>query len=178
VGQQVPSLKNDDQMVTLADEADAKSWQDALKGVLVSDLNTRVGRLSEEAAGTAEVIHETIDLFRNNPDLVVGTRQFDEELANRVAKFAEHSEIRVDGKLYGWSIPVQPLVTQLRAQLVAERSAGTAPAAAVAAPAVASAPAHEPQGGLLSQAGAGGDQSSANDFSTLFGTLGLPDLQI
>jgi len=178
VNTEVPSLRDDGQMIRLADEADVKSWQDALKAVLVSDLNSRVARLTEESAGTAEVIHASIDLLRNNPDLVPGTRQFDEELANRVAAFVKHAEIRVDGKLYGWSTPVQPLVAQLRTQLAAERSAkGSAPAAA-AAPVTPAAPAHEPQGGLLSQAGAGGDQSSANDFSTLFGTLGLPDLQI
>lgn len=96
-----------------------------------------------------------------------------------MATLAQPYEHRVDGKLHGYSIPVQPLVTQLRATLAAERAAKAAPAAQTAPAAVQvvqAAPVVEaPQAGIPSKAGAGADQE---DYSVLFGTIGLPNLRI
>jgi hypothetical protein len=103
---------------------------------------------------------------------VPGTKDFDVDLANRFATMATPYELRVEGKLQGYTIPVQPLIENIRNQLIKERE--NTPAAP-AAPAAPKAPPEPPQAGIPSKAGAGSD---AEDFSTLFGTIGLPNLKI
>lgn len=192
IGQQVPSLKGEG-METLRDSADAQEWQEAVKGILVREVQDRAGRRADDVAPMMETLHASVGLFQNNVDLVPGTKQFDKELADRFATYAKAYELRVEGKLQGYNIPVQPLVDQVRTQLVAERAAkaATAPAApaAAAAPTAAQARAAEqarnqvgqfqgeaPQAGIASKAGGSG--ATGEDFSTLFGTLGLSGLQI
>lgn len=192
VGQKVPSLKGEGEEL-LRDSADAAEWQEAVKGILMREIQDRAGRRAEDVAPMMETLHASVGLFQNNNDLVPGTKQFDLELANRFAALAKPYELRVEGKLNGYQIPVQPLVDQVRSQLVAERAAkaATAPAApaAAAAPTAAQARAAEqarnqvgqfagdaPQAGIASKAGGSG--GAGEDFSTLFGTLGLPGLQI
>lgn len=68
------------------------------------------------------MIHGSIELFQNNPDLVPGTRQFDAQLAADFVRVAKPYEVRTDGKLQGYSIPVQGLVDQLRRQVTAART--------------------------------------------------------
>lgn len=177
VGTQVPAVGKDG-METLRDSDDAKEWQDAVKDVLISEIKDRAVRKAEEGGTDMQVVHASIELFQNNSDLIPGTKQFDTELANRFAALASPYEMRVDGKLYGYSIPPQPLINQLRSQLIAERSAApaaAAPAAAAAAPAAPVKVADPPQAGIPSKAGGGAE---AEDFSALFGTLGLPGLRI
>ena len=93
--------------------------------------------------------------------------------------------MRLNGKLSGYSIPVQQLVDQLRTNLQETRKAAAQaqpPAPSTPAPGKVGRPANPapvedgPQAGLRSKAGQSGDDSS--DFSTLFGTIGLPDLRI
>lgn len=182
VGTQVPAIGKEG-METLRDTDDAREWQEAVKSILVEEVRDRATRSMEENTDFLNTIHASIELFQNNVDLIPGTKEFDTELANRFAALAQPYELRNDGKLQGYSIPVQPIVNQLRAALVAERAAGAAqppsgtpavppPAGAPAAP---SAPAEPPQAGLQSKAG---NSSEKEDFSTLFGTIGLPNLQI
>lgn len=189
VGQEVPAIgKGDGAMETLRDSEDAESWQSAVKAELIKEVQDRAGRKSEDSNTNMSAVHASIELFQNNSDLIPGTRQFDKDLANRFATLATPYELRVDGKLYGYTIPPQPLITQLRSQLVAERAAAAAPALPTGAPAAGApgrspaAPAavvtpvvDPPQAGISSKAGAG---SEAEDFSTLFGTIGLPNLRI
>jgi hypothetical protein len=189
VGEQVPRI-NGEGMETLRDSTDAKEWQEQVKQILVEEVRDRATRALEENSGFLDTIHSSIELFQNNTDLIPGTKDFDVELANRFATMATPYELRVEDKLQGYSIPVQPLIEQLRAQLVAERArsadtprsadAGGAAAAAPAAGAQASPPAapaapDPPQAGIPSKAG---NSSETEDFSTLFGTIGLPNLQI
>lgn len=182
VGQQVPGLNGKD-TETLRDAEDAKDWQEAVKSILVEEVRERATKAMDENAGVLQTVHASIDLFRNNADLVPGAKEFDVDLANRFVAFAAPYELRVEGKLQGYTIAVQPIIDQLREQLLKERSASAAPAAAAASPstvpaaaATPAAPPEEPQAGIQSKAGAGGD--GAEDFSTLFGTIGLPHLQI
>ena len=171
VGQTVPAIgKEGDE--TLRDAADAREWQEAVKSLLVSEVRDRASKAMDESQDFLTTIHASIDLFTNNPDLVPGTKDFDVELANRFATMATPYELRVDERLQGYSIPVQPLIEQIRNQLVKEREAKPAAPAAPAAPKAKPEP---PQAGIKSKAGAG---DAAEDFSTLFGTLGLPDFQI
>ena len=183
VGQQVPAIGKEG-METIRDANDAREWQDAVKGILVDEVRARATAKLEENKDYLETIHSSIELFQRNPDLIPGTKDFDVDLANRFATMLKPYELRVEGALHGYSIPVQPIVEQLREQLTKERAArppvastpapkaGTkpdsagAPAAAPTSPAAAAEP---PQAGIQSKAGNG---DNAEDFSTLFGTIG------
>lgn len=194
VGTQVPAIGKEG-METIRDTEDAREWQDAVKQILVEEVKGRAQKELTDNSDFLTTVHQSIELFQNNLDLIPHTKDFDIELANRFAEFAAPYELVVDGKLQGYSIPVQPLVDRIRTQLAAERAKGSAPAAAgtpappaapaAGAPAASSAtgsptqtqtkPPEPPQAGIPSKAG---NSDSSEDFSTLFGTLGLPNLQI
>ena len=186
VGEQVPAIGREG-MEVLRDVQHARDWQDAVKSLLVDEVRDRATKQMEENSGFLDTIHSSIELFAKNPDLVPGTKDFDVDLANRFAEMATPYELRNDGKLQGYSIPVQPLIEQLREKVLADRArAAQAAPAAPAAGAAASTPAapaaasqrqaDPPQAGIPSKAGSGGQD--AEDFSTLFGTIGLPGLRI
>jgi hypothetical protein len=187
VGMEVPSLEGEG-MEVLRDTDDAKEWQDAVKSILVEEVQDRATKAMDENAGFLDTLTASIELFTKNTDLIPGTVEFDVDLANRFTAMATPYELRVDGKLQGYSIPVQPIVDQLRTQLAGERAAaGTNPpgqAAATPPPAKAAAgggtppatpAAAPPQAGIESKAGSGAE---VEDFSALFGTIGLPNLRI
>lgn len=182
VGATVPAIGREGQ-VTLNSPAEAREWQDGVKHILVREVRARAEKAMDENRDFLTTVHASIELFQKNADLVPGAKGFDKELADRLVSLVEPYELRVDGKLQGYTIPVQPIVDQLRAQVVRERAAAASSAAAAggdssATPPAAtppSPPADPPQAGIPSKAGAG---SASEDFSTLFGTIGLPDLQI
>jgi hypothetical protein len=184
VGTEVPRI-NGEGMEKLRDSGDAKEWQEAVKHILVEEVRDRASKAMEENSDFLTTIHGSIELFQNNADLVPGTKEFDVDLANRFSTLMEPYELRNDGKLQGYSIPVQPIVNQLRAQVAAERTKATtresqgspASGAGASTPSAPAAAADPPQAGVTSKAGSGAS-SDASDFSTLFGTIGLPDLQI
>lgn len=190
VGQEVPAIGREGTM-RLGSVAEAREWQDAIKHVLVREVRSRASKAMDENRDFLTTVHASISLFQDNPDLVPGAAGFDRELADRLVKLVEPYEVRVEGKLQGYTIPVQPIVNQLRAQVVQERAAAASSAAAAggdsttppaatatktATKTAATPPAEQPQAGIVSKAGGGGD--AAEDFSTLFGTIGLPNLQI
>ena len=189
VGQTVPSVVGEG-METLRDSQDAKDWQEAVRQVLSDEVRDRVQRSLEESNQDNTTLHASVELFQRNADLVPGTKEFDRELASQFTKLAKGFEVRNEaGKLQGYSVPVQPLIDLLRAQLLSTRAApppatagpvapaqATGGAQAQSTPPVAPAPAEEPQAGIKSKAGASG--SDAEDFSTLFGTIGLPNFRI
>jgi hypothetical protein len=179
VGTQVPAIGKEG-METLRDTNDAREWQEAVKSILVAEVRDRASRQMEESSDFLQTVHAAIELFQNNADLVPHTKDFDVELANRFATMAKPYELRVDGKLQGYSIPVQPIIDSLRTQVEAERKAAPAAHAAAGAPAAGGAPASPavdpPQAGVTSKAGNGG--GAGDEFSALFGTIGLPNLQI
>jgi hypothetical protein len=191
IGTEVPAIGKEG-MERLRDADDAKDWQEAVKSLLVAEVRSRASKSMDESADFLTTVHASIELFQNNADLIPGTKDFDVELANRFTTMAEPYELRVDEKLQGYSIPVQPIIDQLRTQIAAERTraASAAPAAPAAAggpaagatastpgtpAAAAAAPAEAPQAGIPSRAG---NSSESEDFSALFGTIGLPNLQI
>jgi hypothetical protein len=180
VGTEVPSLTGPEgSMETLRDANDAREWQEAVKVLLTEEVRERATVAMEENKGILDTVHQSIELFANNKDMVPGTRQFDRQLADRFASMVKPYELRVEGKLHGYTIPVQPLIDSLRASLVAERAAARPAAASPAAAPTArqaARPADPPQAGIGSKAGSASDGDE--DFSTLFGTLGLPNLRI
>ena len=178
VGQTVPSVQGEGEEVLRSSE-DARNWQEAVKQILAAEVQSQARQLAEADRGTLDIVHGAVELFQNNSDLVPGTKQFDKELADRFAAVAEPYEFRVDGKLTGYTLAAQPLIDSLRKKLEVERSAKqAAPPAAAPAPkakAPAKKPEHQPQKGITSKPGQVGEEE---DFSTLFGTLGLPGLRI
>lgn len=195
VGTQVPAIGKEG-MELIRDTDDAREWQEAVKQILVEEVKGRAQKALDDNGDFLTTIHASIELFQNNADLIPGTKEFDVELANRFAAFAKPYELRVEEKLQGYSIPVQPLIDQIRAQLTAERTAkasaapkaGTTETPAAGAPGAPAAqastgspaqtppaPPEPPQAGIPSKAG---NSESSEDYSTLFGTIGLPNLRI
>ena len=131
INTQVPKIGGEEgEMETLRDAEDAQNYQNVLKQELFADLRRRVEQRREEAAPEMERVTASIQLFQNNPDLLPGSKEFDKELADQFAALAKGFEHRVDGKLLGYTVPVQSLVTQVRQQLTARRAAAPAPAPA------------------------------------------------
>lgn len=162
-------------METLRNSEDAKEWQEAVKSLLVGDIRERATTKMEESADFLNTVHASIDLFKNNPDLIPGTKGFNRQLADQFAGMMEPYEVRVDGKLQGYSIPVQPIIEKLRANLKTPAvSLPSQPVPPAAAPSALPRP-EPPQAGIPSKASSGAERE---DFSTLFGTIGLPNLQI
>lgn len=174
VGVEVPSIGKEG-MERLRDSNDAKEWQEAVRSLLVAEIKAQAESKMEESASFLETVHASIDLFKNNRDLIPGTKNFDRELADSFAKMMTPYEVRVEGKLQGYSIPVQPIIENLRTQITDRRKVVAAPPAASAAPPSRGRQAEPPQAGIQSKAGSGAEPE---DFSTLFGTIGLPNLQI
>jgi hypothetical protein len=162
-------------METLRNSEDAKEWQEAVRSLLVAEIRDSAQSKMEENSAFLETIHASIDLFKNNPDLIPGTKGFNKELADEFAKMATPYEVRVEGKLQGYSIPVQPIIDQMRTLIKSRTAAPAAPPAPPAAAPTPRRPAEPPQAGIPSKAGS---SSEKEDFSTLFGTIGLPNLQI
>ena len=168
----------------LKDSADARDWQEALKHQLKAEVTDRASRKADDVKGMMDTLHASVGIFQNNADLIPGTRQFDKELADKFASMVKPYELRVEGKLTGYTIPVQPFIDTLRSQVQASRAAAPA-AGAAPTPQQQRAATQErtplgtfsaPQAGLSSKAGDSG--SAGEDYSTLFGTLGLPNIRI
>lgn len=177
VGADVPAIGKDG-MERLRDTADAKEWQEAVKSLLAQEIQGRARTKMEESSSYLETVHASIDLFQKNTDLIPGTKQFDRQLADDFAKLAKPYEVRVDGKLQGYSIPVQPLIDGLRAsrgerQSQPQQRPKTPPPAD--RPAQSQAQSEPPQAAVTSKSGS---SRETEDFSTLFGTIGLPNLKI
>jgi hypothetical protein len=179
VGTQVPRLDGGEGMETLNTTEDAREWQDAVKHILASEVRERAAKQLDENKDLLNTFHSSLELFQNNADLMPGSKQFDMDLADRFVTIATPYELRVDGKLHGYSIPVQPIIDQLREQLIKERAAAPAAGETASTPAAPAAPAKPaaapPQAGIPSKAGSSDEKE---DFSTLFGTIGLPDFRI
>lgn len=165
VGREVPKLDGTDGMETLKDSTDAKEWQEAAKGLLQQQLRTRTEERVAENAGGMRLLHASIDLFRNNKDLIPGTKGFNKALAEQFTVAAKPYENRDEsGKMLGYTIPVQPMIDQMRAALKAQQSAPPV------TPPPAEPPPPAPQAGLSSKAGGTGD-GTTDEVDSLLGTF-------
>lgn len=183
VGTEVPAIGKEG-MERLKDSNDAKEWQEAVRSILVQEIREAAQTKMEGSQQFLQTVHASIDLFKNNPDLIPGVKTFNRQLADEFATLAAPYEIRQDGKLQGYSIPVQPIIDNPRSQQAARaQTAGSGPAtqqastpgSPAAPPAAGSTPVDPPQAGIPAKAGSSAEKE---DFSTLFGTIGLPHLQI
>jgi hypothetical protein len=179
VGTQVPAIGKEG-FETISSTEDAREWQDAVKSILVEEVRERALTQMEGQGDLLATVHSSIELFSKNPDMIPGTKDFDLDLANRFATMLKPYERRDDAeKLVGYSIPVQPIIDNLRQQITTERAAAPAAPAAAAAPAKGrppAKPADPPQAGVGSKAGTSSE--GGDDMSALWGTLGLPNLQL
>jgi hypothetical protein len=175
VGTEVPAI-GEEGMERLKDSDDAKEWQEAVRGLLVQEIRDEAQKKLDESRGYLDTLHASVDLFKNNPDLIPGTKTFDKALADEFAKIAQPYEVRKDGKLQGYSVPVQPIIEALRTKKSQEAaSVQGSNSTSTPAPPAAAPPPEQPQAGIPSKAGTSAEKE---DFSTLFGTIGLPNLQI
>ena len=184
VGQTVPKVFGEG-TETLRDSNDAKEWQDAVRSALADELAERTLKREEGLKETYSTVHASIDLFRNNADLIPNTKQFDRELANEFSAMAKGFEIRQDGKLIGYSISVQPIVDRIRTQLQERRTATPPAPAAPAAPSPQALRAAEqprtptgqfdgPQAGIPTRAGTSVDgDNAAAQVRAGFASLGV-----
>ena len=172
VGMEVPAVNGSDEMETLRDGEDAKQWQDAVRTLLGKEISARTRTLVESERGSMNILHSSVEMFQRNPDLVPFTKTFDRRMADRFAELVRDYEIRVDGRLLGYNIDVQPLIAQLRNTM--KREAASRPATATPQPVKKAV--RTPQAGIQSTSGA--SAADSGDFSTLFGTIGLPDFRI
>lgn len=132
VGDTVPSIKDPNQTEVLRSSEDARDWQEALKSVITAQVNRRAQGYADEAKPLLSTVQNSVEMFRRNPDLIPGTKDFDPVLAGRVVALAKSYEHREDGKLFGYRVDIQPLIGNLRDQLTKERAATPAPAAPAA----------------------------------------------
>lgn len=169
VGTKVPSLSGEG-FEEIRDSADAKDWQEAAKQILVEEVTARANKALDENSSLFETAHASIELFQNNPDLMPGSKTFDKELADAFVKVAQPYELRVENKLHGWSIPVQGLINNIRAELTAKRAAKP-DEKKDEAPAKPEEKIDPPQAGIAAKAGSAVD--AGDDWqAALFGTLG------
>jgi hypothetical protein len=173
VGEKVPDLrpgKGPEDFETLKDSADAAEWQEMVKRILVDEIKDKATKALEANSSAHTVTQQAIAIFQNNKDLVPKTKEFDKELADEFIKIAGSYALKDDkGKTLGFSIPVQPIIDQVRASLQARRAAAP-PATGETPPATPPAPGEPPQQGIPSKPGAAADQNTF--VSDLFGTLG------
>lgn len=183
VGDQVPSLKKQGETEILRDSNDAKDWQDGLRHMISMQVSQRAAGYAEEAKPLISTIQSSVELFRRNPDIVPGTKEFDPELATRFVNMSKSYEHREGDKMFGYRVDVQPLVANIREQLKAERAARPAqPPTQTARQAQAASQSRDqgtgrfdaPQAGIPSRAGMSGED--AEDFSAFWGTLNRSDM--
>jgi hypothetical protein len=169
VGKDLPSIDGSDDPIVLRSAAEVEQWQGAVKTILQRELEDIVQQKQQESNEVLDVVHASIELFKDNPDLYPGSKSYNKEMASQFIKLAEPYALKMNGKLTGWSIPVQGLVDQVRAQVKAKQPAGTPPAKKAA-------PAHKPQGGIPSKAGESG--AGEVDYSPMWGALGIKNVPI
>lgn len=184
VGQEVPSITNPGQNETLRDSADAKEWQDAVKHALAQEVKDRQDRKADDTRMVMTTVTNSIAVFEKNPDLIPNTKQFNRAFADKVGKTLAPYMVKTDdGKALGWSIDVQPLIESLRESM--PKAPTPAPAStdptpqqqrAAEQPRTPAGRFDAPQAGIPSKSGSSSEPTS--DFSTLFGTLGMPEFRI
>lgn len=171
VGKELPNIDGSDEPLTFRTADEVAQWQEAVKVILQREMESNVAERQNETNEILDVVHSSIQMFQANPDLVPGTKGYNKELAIEFTKLAEPYALRMNGKLTGYSIPVQGLIDRVRAQVSNKSAAAAAPAKKTAA-----APAAKPQTGIPSKAGSGGGKDE--DFSPMWKALGIDSAPI
>lgn len=179
VGETVPNVKGGGTEI-IRDQQDAKDWQEAVRSIITKQVNQKTQEYLTEAKPFLSSLQDSVEMFRRNPDLVPGTATFNRELANRFTALAKSYEYRVDDKLVGYRVDVQPLIEAVRQQVAAAPAAPAAPTPrqtqAAQQPRNDSGQFEAPQAGIPSTQAHGG--SEEEDYSAFWGTLGMKDMAI
>lgn len=171
VGKELPPIDGTEQNIVLRSAEEVAQWQGAVTTILQRELAASVAQSQQESNEILDVVQSSIQMFQDNPDLVPGSPSYNKALASEFVRIAEPYALKLDGKLTGYSIPVQGLIDRVRAQVAA------APAAAPpATPAAKKAPPAKPQAGIPSVAGSSGD--GAEDYSPMWAALGIQNMPI
>lgn len=170
VGKELPPIDGSDNTVTFRTADEVAQWQGAVKAILQRDLESSIHQARQDSNEILDVVHASIEMFRDNPDLVPGSKSYNKALAADFVRLAEPYALKMNGKLTGYSIPVQGMIDRLRAQHKA------APAAAAPAAKKAAAPAAKPQAGIPSKAGTG--DGGGEDYSPMWKALGISSVPI
>ena len=172
IGAEVPKVQGEGTEI-LADEADARSWQEAVKQVITQQVNQRTNAMLEDAKPSLSIVQDSLELFRRNRDLVPGTAEYNPALADQFVALTKSYQAEVNGKVVGWRVEVQPLLDHLRASLA------TAPATPTPRQEqVANQPRNEagqfeaPQTGITSKSGLTGDGGGEN-YDAFWAATGL-----
>lgn len=171
VGKELPPIDGSGNNVVLRTAQDVEQWQGAVRTILKRELDAAVQQRRQDSNEVLDVVHGSIQMFQANPDLVPGAKSYNKALAVEFLRIAEPYALRMNGKLTGYSIPVQGLVDRVRAQVTA--AAAAAPGSPAAPP---KAPAPKPQAGIPSTAGASGN--NAEDYSPMWAALGIKNMPI
>lgn len=171
VGKELPSIDGSDTPLVFRTATEVEQYQSAVETILSRELQADVVQRRQQSDEILDVVHASIQLFQDNPDLVPGAKSYNKALAAEFVRTAEPYALRMNGKLTGYSIPVQGLVDQARARV---KAAPATPAAK--APAKKAAPGAKPQAGIPSKAGAGGGEGE--DFGPMWKALGIDSAPI
>lgn len=168
LGVELPPIDGSDKTVSFNTVQDVRDWQEAVQTVLRRDVQARVDAFTEEDQDVRSVIQDSIQLFVNNPDLNPKSSGFNKELADEVARIARPYALKMDGKLTGYSIPIQGIVDQVRASQANRAAPATASAPVGKKP---TKPAERPQAGVQSKAGT--SQEGSNEADIFWGLYGI-----
>jgi len=176
VGDTVPNVKNGEGQV-LRTAQEAKDWQDAVRHILGTQVNSRTEALLNDARPILSVVQDSISLFRSNKDLVPGTKEYNPELARRFIKIAKPYLYEAEGKALGFRVDVQPLVDSIREDLGTQAPTPTARQEQVAGQArTPEGKFDAPQAGIPSRSGNSGVEEE--DFGAFWGTVHMPNMNI
>lgn len=191
VGMEVPSVRPGapaSEKVRILDTQMARDWQETVTGLIEDEIEDKVRQKAEEVRPMTSVIQESVLLFQNNPDLIIGTKGFDRELAERFVRLAKAYEVKTAQGTLGYGVNVQPLINEIRADLAKERGADGARTEArteqqrqqaLSQPRTEGGQFDAPQAGISSKSGMSGEP--ADDYSTFWAASGLagnPNLNI
>lgn len=186
VGQEVPSIRPNEKTFKPRDTEEAKNYLEATQKLIDRGIAAKVQQKTDEARPVVSMLQESALMFSNNPELIPGTAQYDPELAKLFTDSAKPYERRVGGKLYGYAVPVQPLINSLRQVLANQRGATGEQSAQARREAAARQAANQPRGtdgtfqtvdgpqaGLTSTAAMSGKPSGDEDYSPFWDALGM-----
>lgn len=185
VGMEVPSIRpdaKDGEMMKILDSQMARDWQEAVTGLIEDEVKDKVAQRQDQLRPMLSVIHDSIQLGQNNPDLIPGTKGFDLELATRFVKLAKAYEVKSAQGVIGYQVNVQPLINELRAGLAQERGASgerqkqdarvvQQREKAAAQPRTEGGQFDNPQAGISSKSGMSG--GPADDYSAFWSATGI-----
>jgi hypothetical protein len=177
VGNQVPNVNGQEGVMRLNNAAEAEAWLGAVKQILGRQVNARTEALLQDARPILSTLQGANNLFKNNPDLVPGTKEYNPELAKQVYALTKTYIHKVDDKAIGFRVDIQPVVDAVREQLKTAAPAPTARQEQAAQQArTPTGQFDAPQAGIPSQAGISGDPEE--DYDPFWKAVGRPGMTI